>query len=159
MGMEKISALYEKKKAVFIGYCKEHKVLMKAMTPVRSLWQKIGFGRYLHDINPETRKMEQDKHERYLRSDDQHKEEINRLFDMLEDDLSRYTLEKVLAYRQSWDKTVLTDIISYPPYFQKDIFGPVKDEVFVDGGAYIGDTIESFVNEFGGVQKNICLGT
>lgn len=36
-----------------------------------------------------------------------------------------------------------------PQYFVQDILKPVENEVFVDGGAYIGDTILSFISEFG----------
>lgn len=91
---------------------------------------------------------------------DEHESDFRKLAEMLQDDASRYTLEKVLAYRKSYDMSVLKNVNVHPQYFQKNIFATVKDEVFVDGGAYLGDTIKSYLKNWGGgIQKNICLGT
>lgn len=86
---------------------------------------------------------------------DDHEEELQKLADMLEDDFSRFTLERLLAYRKTNDAKYLKGIVVRPQYFQKDIFGPVQDEVFVDGGAFIGDTLDAFMKEFTGGYKKI----
>lgn len=67
---------------------------------------------------------------------------------MLEDETSRRTLECVLRFRCTNDASALKGIVKWPQYFQEDVFGPVEDEVFVDGGAFIGDTLDQFVKKF-----------
>lgn len=77
-----------------------------------------------------------------------HKAEFDRLSAMLEDDFSRKTLQAVMKFRISKKMSVLKGYSVYPQYFQKDVFGPVENEVFVDGGAYTGDTVESYLRNF-----------
>ena len=72
-----------------------------------------------------------------------------RLYDSLFDEQSRETLEDILAYRLSGDPRVLGDY-SYRPteqYFES--FLQLDKEVFVDGGAFDGETTELFVDRFG----------
>lgn len=82
---------------------------------------------------------------------------------MLEDDFSRETLQRILDFRKNWKIKVLRPIIVNPQYFPKDIFECTEKEVLIDGGAYVGDTVEEFLNwvrrSGGGVFKNICMGT
>lgn len=80
-----------------------------------------------------------------------HTQEFEKLAGMLEDDFSRLTLERVLEYRKTGKVSCLKGIVKDSQYFQNDIFSGVKDEVFVDGGAYTGDTIKQYVNLWGGV--------
>lgn len=77
-----------------------------------------------------------------------HKAEFDQLSAMLEDDYSRNTLKAVMEFRISKKMRVLKGYTVFPQYFQKDIFGPVENEVFVDGGAYTGDTVESYLRNF-----------
>ena len=92
-----------------------------------------------------------------------HHREFEKLFNILDDEESKRTLESVIAFRKTWDIRHLDKVRKENQYFQKDIFEPEQDEVFVDGGAYIGDTIEKLKEVFGGgkklLQKNLCLGT
>ena len=81
---------------------------------------------------------------------EQHKDDIRRVSEMLEDDFSRYTLEKLVECHLTQDMDAVKDIQTPHQYFQKDIISPVKDEVFVDGGAYTGDTIKEFLKFCGG---------
>lgn len=83
-----------------------------------------------------------------------HKSEFETVFAMLEDDFSRETFRSVIEYRLKPRKEILEKIVVKPAYFQKDILRPVENEVFVDGGAYVGDTIKSLADDFfeGGVN-------
>lgn len=65
-----------------------------------------------------------------------HQDEFMRLEKMLEDDLSRKTLQAVIRYRltPNPDSRILRPVIVWPQYFPKDIVRPVADEVFIDGG-------------------------
>lgn len=88
-----------------------------------------------------------------------HEEEFNQLAEMLEDDFSRKTLRTIVKYRMrevtpesmkgTYARKALKGICVKPQYFQKDILQPVEDEVFIDGGAYDGDTIQNLYR-FGG---------
>lgn len=80
----------------------------------------------------------------------EHYEQFKKLEESLEDELSRTTLHQVMEYRKTKKMSALKGIVTWPQYFQKDIFGPVDDEVFVDGGAYNGDTVDSFIKNFMG---------
>ncbi len=78
---------------------------------------------------------------------------------ILEDEFSRETLQIVISYRLSPSKEKLQAIVVSPMYFQSELLSPLKDEVFVDGGAYTGDTIKG-LEEFcrGGIGKRYTLG-
>lgn len=65
---------------------------------------------------------------------------------LLEDDLSRMTYQAVLNYRINHQTYFLEKVISSnEQYFDIDIVKLSKNEVFVDGGAYDGDTTDSFL--------------
>lgn len=129
------------------------------LRPIRSSLKKMGVGRYFRKVES-LRTFLNDKMA-FRAFSDSHEAELSKVYEMLEDDLSRTTFKKILEFRREPKEGMLRDIERYPQYFQKDIFGPVEDEVFVDGGAFVGDTVGSFVKDFarGGVQKNLCLGT
>ena len=122
----------------------------KFLGPVRATWRKLGFGRSLRDYVSSNDPEHQSKLKEFRQSDAAHETELGQLREMLADERSRYTLDKLLAFRRTSDRSLLKDIVIQPQYFQKDIFSPVEDEVFVDGGAYSGDTIESFIQSFAG---------
>jgi FkbM family methyltransferase len=120
------------------------------------LCRKIGIVHLLHLVkeNIERRK-NREQREDFVKWYGQHKGDFERLSAMLEDDLSRKTLENVIKYRMTWKSKYLKGYISEPQYFQKDIFQSVEDEVFIDGGAYVGDTIENYIKMYSGVYRHI----
>jgi FkbM family methyltransferase len=84
------------------------------------------------------------------------KKNIEWLFDNLHDDLSKETLISEINYRISgkseYKKNILSKRIYFPDFLQSN-----EREVFVDCGAFTGDTIRSFLNQFGrsGAQNKI----
>lgn len=78
-----------------------------------------------------------------------HRKEFEQVMQMLEDDLSRKTLQTVISYRLEPRRNVWGGIRPKVQYMVPEIFGPVEDEVFIDGGAYCGDTILDLISEFG----------
>jgi FkbM family methyltransferase len=70
------------------------------------------------------------------------------LAELLEDELSLLVLEASLK-RRLFGQFPRTSITS-PQYFPADIFRPITQEVFVDGGAYTGDTLAAFLRFCGG---------
>lgn len=84
-----------------------------------------------------------------------HREEILQVFDWLEDDISRQTYVNMILARmhrekQRADLTVPDQYFGLPPFRRRD-----GHEVFVDCGAYVGDTLEEYLQikagEFGEV--------
>ena len=84
-----------------------------------------------------------------------HRAEFQKLYELLEDDFSRRTLHNVIEYRLTARTNLLRDIVVSPQYFCPGIIGPLKEEVFIDGGAYTGDTIASLYRERGKCWRKI----
>jgi FkbM family methyltransferase len=73
---------------------------------------------------------------------------------MLADDLSRRVLDRILAYRLTLDAEVLRPIIEWELYG----FGLIKysdDEVYIDAGAFDGDSIRLFIERVDGRFERI----
>lgn len=75
------------------------------------------------------------------------KKKIIKFYEQLSDQFSRKTLLQLLFYRLFLNKKYLTPIQrnSEHEYFDDEIFRAEKQEVFIDGGAYNGDTLEKFL--------------
>lgn len=79
------------------------------------------------------------------------------VLDQFADDLSRRTFLSLLLHRLSWSPRWL-DPVRLPErdaYFLTDALAPGDDEILVDGGASIGDTIQSFSRRTGGRWRHI----
>ena len=71
-----------------------------------------------------------------------------KLYAALDDDTSRATLEDIVAYRFTGDPRVLSNY-RYRPHEQYfESFLALQSEVFVDGGAFDGETTELFAENF-----------
>lgn len=84
-----------------------------------------------------------------------HAKEILDVFDFLEDDLSKATYANLILARMGKAKQNQELVRPNRPYFEVPEFTKIKfDEVFVDCGAYVGDTIEQFLTvRLGEVKK------
>lgn len=124
----------------------EHNSLLQKAVPIA---RKLGVVHFLHAVGEKAnQKKNSEAREEFKTFYEKHTQEFRKLAELLEDDFSRLTLERVIEYRKTQKMRVLKGIIVEPQYFQKDIFGPVENEVFVDGGAYVGDTIRAFSKTF-----------
>ena len=85
----------------------------------------------------------------------EHLDAFNWLAEHLEDDLSREVLQGVLLGRINREPSCFSRISSSCPYFTSDIVQLREEETFVDGGAYIGDTIADFLKESKGNFRTI----
>lgn len=75
-----------------------------------------------------------------------HSQEVLSVYDLLEDDFSKATYANLILARMGKAKQNLEFARSGQAYFGVSEFERVKfDEVFVDCGAYVGDTIEQFL--------------
>jgi FkbM family methyltransferase len=72
--------------------------------------------------------------------------EYQMLRDRLADDRSRQVLDAVIGFRRTLDPALLQPVVSeHDLYAPEDLFTFGDDEVYVDGGAFDGDTIRSFI--------------
>jgi FkbM family methyltransferase len=79
-------------------------------------------------------------------ADPANRADIERAFSLMGDDQSRRVFEGKLAYYLGLDKARLDEIKSAQTiYFDRDVYALAPDEVVVDGGAFIGDTLSSFL--------------
>lgn len=80
-----------------------------------------------------------------------HRSEFREVYELLEDDFSKKTYKAVIEYRKTYDIRTINKVYVQPQYFLKNILPPAKKgEVFVDGGAYIGDTGMAFLKQYNG---------
>ena len=71
---------------------------------------------------------------------------VQKIADALTDDESKECFLKIVRFRQTQNKIDRPKFSLHDQYFPKDIVTLSKDEVFVDCGAYVGDTIKKFLS-------------
>lgn len=84
-----------------------------------------------------------------------HKEEIQKCFETLEDDLSKEIYASVLSYRMYGDKLSFDPIYGNRYYALPQFRGLDPEEVYVDCGAYVGDSVEKYIWRREGVFRKI----
>ena len=77
------------------------------------------------------------------------------LSQMLADDHSLAVLAAVIGYRMDGDPTVLDPIVEWDLYGPNNLLSYDSDEVYVDGGAFDGDSIRLFIERVGGRYSRI----
>ncbi len=77
-------------------------------------------------------------------------EQYRELFELLSDDFSREVLNQVIGYRLTLNVGALEPVIEWDLYGSKGLIEYGEDEVYVDGGAYDGDSIRLFIERVGG---------
>lgn len=79
-----------------------------------------------------------------------HKALFEEAYGLLADDLSRATFEAFLGSKLGGPAGALAEVSRKEQYFPKDLLALSDTEVFVDGGAYTGDTLLTFLRLTGG---------
>lgn len=83
------------------------------------------------------------------------KEDVEKVYDSLADDLSKETFYHVISYRNG----IIDDMSPFKsksiPYFENGIIELSQQETFIDGGAYNGDTVREFIKQTSGKFKKI----
>ena len=84
-----------------------------------------------------------------------HVDDFDNLFDKLGDYRSKKVLYGILNYWYNSDFNALGSAReeNYSQYFDLDLIKPVAEEVYVDVGAYTGDTILNYINTYGIYKK------
>lgn len=83
------------------------------------------------------------------------KEDVEKVYNSLFDELSKETFYHVISYRNG----IIDDMSPFKsksiPYFENGIIELSQQEVFIDGGAYNGDTVGEFIKQTSGKFKKI----
>ena len=81
----------------------------------------------------------------------EHFSDFEWLYRRLCDNRSKKILTAILTYWFTFDWKKIDGIVdhTFPQYFDLDLVNCGRDEVFVDVGAYIGDTLADYINVFG----------
>jgi FkbM family methyltransferase len=74
---------------------------------------------------------------------------IVRAFDLFQDAGSREVFLAHIRWRLTLDYDLLPPPVPETIYFNKRLVRPIANEFLIDGGAFTGDTIESFLSTFG----------
>lgn len=78
----------------------------------------------------------------------QHMEELEKVETLLKDERSRETLQSLVLHAFTLDQTLLDTIFTIDQYFYGEPFSLSSNDVFIDVGAFEGDTIEYIVSKF-----------
>lgn len=74
-----------------------------------------------------------------------HTKEIAQVYDDLEDDYSRTVFERIVRFRLLDDSIEIPTLPQENQYFENEIYQPKDDAVFVDCGAYNGNSFKTFL--------------
>ena len=87
----------------------------------------------------------------------EHAEEIEAAEALLADEKSRKVFHNLLQYKVSRDRSLIEAVRDDASlqYFDPEVITFGTDEVFLDLGAYIGDTVEAFASHVGGTYDRI----
>lgn len=84
------------------------------------------------------------------------KKKIRSVFALLNDERSRKIYIEIIKFRLTFDQLIFNKIKdNLVEYFDKKIIKLSPNEVFLDGGAYDGDTIKIFIRKSKNIFKNI----
>lgn len=83
----------------------------------------------------------------------EHEEEISQVYDMLADDVSRKTFADVINFKISGKIEYLDRCTTEKSEVYTDIIKPSADEIYIDLGAYNGDTVQEFISCAGGYRQ------
>lgn len=80
---------------------------------------------------------------------------LNSLYNQLEDDQSKETLINVIKGKITGDNQWVQKVFAPNQYFPQDIIALGRNESFIDGGAYVGDTAQIFIEKTSNCFDNI----
>ena len=84
-----------------------------------------------------------------------HQKDVEFIASLLSDDLSREVYFSAIKYRNTHNPKDAPVYSKHDQYFVKDIVSLSDNEVFVDCGAYDGDTMKEFIKVSGGKYQSI----
>ncbi len=97
-------------------------------------------------------KIQKFKYHKYI---NENIKKINKVYNILEDEYSKKTLINTINGKVTGNYNFFKEVCETNQYFPGDILSLSSEEVFVDVGAYIGDTIEKFKYQVDGQYEKI----
>ena len=87
------------------------------------------------------------------------KERYKEVYHALADTKSQAIFEKVINFKISFDLNFMEGFTNNHDgqYFDREILPPIKNISFVDGGAYVGDTVENIIKNYPDFKKIYCI--
>lgn len=87
------------------------------------------------------------------------KKEYQYIYNLLCDNESKEVFRKVLNFKMTFDLEFMHGFTNncQEQYFDKEIIPKIDNIVFVDGGAYVGDTLPSIIKNFPNFKKIYCI--
>ncbi|NQY21800.1 MAG: FkbM family methyltransferase [Campylobacteraceae bacterium] len=87
------------------------------------------------------------------------KKEYLYTYNLLEDDKSREVFKKVINFKITFDFEYMRGFTNNheEQYFDRDLIPDIKNINFIDGGAYVGDTLPSIIKNFPDYNKIYCF--
>lgn len=82
-------------------------------------------------------------------------DDAQKVYEMLADDMSREVFKAVISFKITGDISHLRAVFSTPDEVYKNILRLDGNEIYVDAGAYTGDTIEEFLDRTDGAYERI----
>lgn len=88
-----------------------------------------------------------------------HKDQYEKTYHLLKDTTSKEVFEKIINFKISFDLSFMKGFTNNheAQYFDEQLIPPIPDIVFVDGGAYVGDTLPSIIKNFPDYKKIYCI--
>ena len=83
------------------------------------------------------------------------KNQYKKIFSLLNDSKSRRVLNKLIQFRLTLDPLLMEPVIDNDLYRPRGIMSFDRDEVYIDGGSYDGDSVRSFIKKVGGKYEKI----
>jgi len=89
----------------------------------------------------------------------QNKDKYEEVYNLLEDEKSKEIFEKVINFKISFNFDFMEGFTNNfdEQYFDKELIPNIKNISFVDGGAYIGDTLPQIIKNFPDFKKIYCI--
>ena len=108
--------------------------------------QKLGFLYLYHKYIVYKRRKAGVYGDAFLNFFKQNEDMFNKVYSLLEDEKSRQVYKNIVKFRYTGDIKLINDVKTMPAYFVHEIMHIAEHEVFVDGGAYLGETSLDFVD-------------
>ena len=87
------------------------------------------------------------------------KNQYEKIYDLFADDQSKKVFEKVINFKISFDYTFMDGFTNNheEQYFDKKLIPNLTNITFIDGGAYVGDTLPTIMKFFPDFKKIYCI--
>ncbi|MFK2821448.1 FkbM family methyltransferase [Arcobacter sp. YIC-80] len=87
------------------------------------------------------------------------KDKYKKTYELLKDEKSKRIFEKVINFKISYDLEFMKGFTNdhENQYFDKEIIPHIKNISFLDGGAYVGDTLEYILKNYPDYKKIYCI--